>query len=118
MEFTGSQRTLYTLAKTGATELGTALAARVFLHTFLVEHREHGDEPDFLSRVSKKMQKFDARTPKPPKAAQSEAVLTRPTGVPEVALRGDGGVRPSELATGRAPEPQQVSAYSRNLTAH
>jgi hypothetical protein len=99
MEFNGLQRILYATARNGATELGTALAARFFLHTFLLEVRERANQPDFAKRLRKKLAKFDARTSKGNKAGVTEAV----------AITQDSPVRVPELPTGTVPEPQRVS---------
>lgn len=86
MELTRPQRMLYTLAKNGPAELGTALEARVFLHAFLVAYREHADQHDLLGRLTKKMRKFDARTATRTKDAEPEAD-PKTSALPEVQVR-------------------------------
>ena len=90
------QKELYQLTQTGRAELGTALAERAFLHTFLQEYRLHSGQADFIRRLRKKVRKFDSKT----KGAEK--------GQPVV----EEALPESEAPAGRVTERARVSSFS------
>jgi hypothetical protein len=101
----------YAAAQNGPSELGKALNTRAFLHTFLVECRDHAAEPDFMKRLTKKMKKFDARTTAGPKNAESEAINTKKTASPKRPTQAEATIEPVAAVKTTNPErPTQPTA--------